>query len=331
LLLRTLVTIWVAASELSSPGTQAVAHTAREALGPEVEIRVEASPATAQSAEGVEGEGEPGVPPDTGREPAKERAAVRAGSIPPGSGAVELTWYAGTSEAHLRCYVPTTQRWIERSVTFDDDDPEAERGRTLGFVVASIFVEAPPKPDPPKPKPEPKRQVPPRAEPEPPRVGAAAAVSAVGPGDGTSFGVNVVFDYRALPRLRLGIVGEGRFGTMASVQATLRYLAAGATVTWEAFRPKRNTWLGASVGVSGAELRLTHLTSEDPEPDALSHVVLVVHPMVSGGLSLGGAAAAFVEAGVEVHSGQTTVVVGEDQAEIGRITPAARLGLRTDF
>jgi len=273
----------------------------------------------------------PEPPLDAGGETAKEPTLVRAGEIPPGSGAVELTWQPGTSEAHLRCYVPSTKRWIERSVRFDADDPEAERGRTLGFVVASIFVEAPAKADPPKPKPKPKREVSPPPEPEHPRVGAAAAVSAVGPGDGTSFGVNIVFDYRVLPKLRLGITGEGRFGTMPSVQATLRYLGGGATVTWEMFRPKRNTWLGATVGVSGAELRLTHLESDDPEPDALSHVVLVVHPMVSGGLSLGGAAAAFVEAGVEVLSGRTTVVVGEDQAEIGRFTPAARLGLRTDF
>ena len=44
--------------------------------------------------------------------------------------------------AHLRCFVPESKRWVKRDVTFTDQDPQTERGRTIGFVIASIFVEA---------------------------------------------------------------------------------------------------------------------------------------------------------------------------------------------
>ncbi len=44
--------------------------------------------------------------------------------------------------AHLRCYIPDDNRWVQRDVSFTDLDPENERGRTLGFVIGSIFVAA---------------------------------------------------------------------------------------------------------------------------------------------------------------------------------------------
>jgi hypothetical protein len=302
-------------------------ETARDALGDRADVRLEAAASPPAP------EGEPSG--------AERPTPVRAGPTPPDAGVVELTW-EGPNGARLRCYLPTANRWIARSVTFDEDDPEVERGRTLGFLVASIFVEAPmrsERPEPIAPPPE-KDSAPlpapkPASEPAPPpaaRAGAAAALAAVGPGDGMSFGAHVAFDYRVTPSLRVGIAGEARFGTLPSVQATLRFLAGGASVTWEAFQPSPGTFIGPSLGLYGAELRVTHLASSDPTPATRSRPIFVLHPMLSGGLGIGGSSAVFAELGVEVHAGRTTVVVEpEKRARIGFATPTARLGLRTDF
>ncbi len=55
----------------------------------------------------------------------------------------ELIWRdADHRRATLRVHLRQSRRWIERSFTFAATDPAAERGRTLGFAVASILPEA---------------------------------------------------------------------------------------------------------------------------------------------------------------------------------------------
>ncbi len=320
--LRALLTIWVAASELTSPGTQSFVNTAREALGDRVELRVE-----------------------TIREGDAERPAT-----PAGSGVVELHWDPGTpGGAHLHVYLPTSHRWIDRSVTFDPNDPPAERGRTLGFVVASIFTDsasAPrPAPEPalapvpvlvPVPVPVPvdrERPSPASRDERSGRAGAAAAFVAVGPGDATGFGARLVLDIGLLEALRIGIAGEGRFGTLPAAQASSRFLAVGGQVTWAAWRPGAYSWLGPSLAVYAAEIRVTRLAEAgaDATPSQ-SHWVPAFEPALSGGLWIGGASAAFAEVGAEILGGRTMVVVqGEPRARFGLVAPAARLGLRTEF
>jgi hypothetical protein len=67
----------------------------------------------------------------------------------------ELIWRdAEHRRATLRVHLRQSRRWIERSFTFAATDPAAERGRTLGFAVASILPEAA-KPAPPTSAPTP--------------------------------------------------------------------------------------------------------------------------------------------------------------------------------
>jgi hypothetical protein len=295
-----LLVIWVSAAELSSPGTDALVHTARDALGPTMEVRV------AAAAEGA-----------------------RPGPGTPTTGVVELSWES-ESGAHLHCYVPASRRWIDRSVTFDSDDPPVERGRTLGFLVASIFVEEPRRE---RVVPAP-RQLPPPVAPKAPstRAGAAAAMTVVGPGDGTSFGGRVVFDYRVLSSLRVGIAGEARFGTLPSAQATSRLLAVGGQVTWEAWQPEPHSYLGPVLAAYAAELRITHLSPEGPIAVSKSHWFPAVQTVLGGGLAIGAASAAYAEIGAEIVAGRTTIEVeGERRARTGYATPTARIGLRTEF
>jgi hypothetical protein len=303
---KSLIVIWVSAAELSSPGTDALVHTAREALGPSMEVRVVAA---------AEGE--------------------RPGPSTPNSGVVELSWDTA-SGAHLHCYVPSSHRWIDRSVTFGSDDPPFERGRTLGFLVASIFVEEPRR-EREKTRPPPARPLaPPVVSPKAPRpatrAGAAAAMTVVGPGDGTSFGGRIVLDYRVLSGVRVGLAGEARFGTLTSAQATSRVLGVGGQVTWEAWRPEPHSYLGPSLAAYATELRITHLSPEGPVAVSKSHWFPAVQPVLGGGLAIGAASAAFAEMGAEIVAGRTTVMVeGERRARTNTVTPTARIGLRTEF
>jgi uncharacterized Zn-binding protein involved in type VI secretion len=242
---------------------------------------------------------------------------------------VELSWES-ESGARLHCYVPASRRWVDRTVTFGNDDPPVERGRTLGFLVASIFVEAP------------RRErsapaavpLPPPAPPKRPatRAGAAAAMTVVGPGDGTSFGGRVVLDYRVLPSLRVGVAGEARFGTLTSAQATSRLLGVGGQVTWEAWQPEPHSYFGAGLAAYAAELRITHLSPDGPTAVSKSHWFPAFQPVLGGGLGIGAASAAYAEVGAEIVAGRTTIEVeGQRRARTGYVTPTARIGLRTEF
>lgn len=296
---KALLVIWVSAAELSSPGTDALVHTARDALGPTMEVRVVAA---------AEGE--------------------RPGPSTPGNGVVELSW-ATPSGARLHCYVPASRRWIDRAVTFGLDDPPVERGRTLGFLVASIFVEEPHRE---REKPRPPSVVPTAPPPRSTRAGAAAAMTAVGPGDGTSFGGRLVLDYRVVPSLRVGIVGEARFGTLTAAQATSRVLGVGAEVTWEAWQPQPHSYVGPSLAAYAEELRITHLSPDGPVAVSKSHWYPAIQSVLGGGLGIGAASAAYAEVGAEIVAGRTTIVVeGERRARTAIVTPTARIGLRTEF
>jgi hypothetical protein len=300
LVAKALLVIWVSAAELSSPGTDALVHTARDALGPAVEVRVAAADGS------------------------------RPGPSTPSTGVVELSWES-PSGARLHCYVPASRRWVDRAVTFGEDDPPVERGRTLGFLVASIFVEEPKRE---RARPPPPRPVPPPAPPpaRPPRAGAAAAVTFVGPGDGTSFGGHLVLDYRVLGSLRLGLAGEARFGTFTAAQATSRLLSAGGQVTWEAWQPEPHSYIGPGVSAYVAELRITHLSPDGPGAASKSHWFPAFQPVLGGALGIGAASAAYAEVGAEIVGGRTTIVVeGRERARTATVTPTARIGLRTEF
>jgi len=55
----------------------------------------------------------------------------------------ELTWADATHRrARLHVHVARTGRWIDRSIGFQASDQPAERGRTLGFAIASMLPEA---------------------------------------------------------------------------------------------------------------------------------------------------------------------------------------------
>src|SRR5262249_34962134 len=112
-------TIWVSESELAAPSTTAMAQAAREMLGAEVRLQTQAFP-----------DGHPDTVPAPG---AGERTAL-------------LSWDSTLHSHALLRLCRRVNDCVERWVAFDVSDPELERGRTLGFLAATVFLDtaAPP-------------------------------------------------------------------------------------------------------------------------------------------------------------------------------------------
>jgi hypothetical protein len=110
--------ILLAAGEASSPAASAMAQGAHDAFaGAVTEIRETQTLPTDADALAAEGQSRPDA-------------------------VAELLWRdADHRHATLRVHLRQSRRWIERSFTFAASDPAAERGRTLGFAVASILPE----------------------------------------------------------------------------------------------------------------------------------------------------------------------------------------------
>jgi hypothetical protein len=112
-----LLIVFVLSQEASEPGTQAFATAAREVLGPGAQVRVLTVPADLADQEVVE-------------------QATGAGA----DGTIELSWADDRSRARVHCYVAGEKRWVDRSISFDQDEDDSQRGRMLGYAIGSIFL-----------------------------------------------------------------------------------------------------------------------------------------------------------------------------------------------
>lgn len=284
-----------------------MAQAASEMLGPSVHVRTEAFPDEHPEAVTAPGSG--------------ERSAV-------------LSWDSPAHEhARLRL-CRTRDDCVERWVTFEASDPELERGRTLGFLTATVFLaSASPQPTPTltaAPAPAPQAPAPPEREFPRGEISAAAAVS--GPGTGTTLGAGLTVDYAFSRKFRAGVAGELRFGEVPEAQASSRVFSFVAHATFVAWRPTAGTWLGANVGLGGYQLLLSHFSSDDLEPDRQGRFLLGGTAGAIGGLDFNKSAGLYLELAAEILSGKTQFFVHEDlRATWPLVNPLARLGLRAAF
>jgi hypothetical protein len=308
---RTVLVIWTVASELSSPSTVAMTNAAHDALGANTVVRVEATPEDTQARLG------------------EERNA---------SGVVQLVWDEEHRRALMRCYLVRSRRWVDREITFTSLDPEAERGRTLGFLAASILIDAGApyagrrsEPTPSVPRDTRPRAVVPLAPKEPwGSIGAGASLA--GPGDGTSYGGWFSAEYSALPRFWIGVLGEARFGTLPRAQATSRILSLGITSGLELFRPTEGAWLGIRLGTNWTYLSVAHLSDSDPTSVEKSRFVPSFDALLAGAFGMTRGPSLYAEAGLNFIPGVTEIFVREQNvATLPRLLTIGRIGLRTTF
>jgi len=282
------VVVWVVAAELASPTTFEMRDAARRALGDEVQLVVEA---------------------DSPREPA-----------PPSrdAGRVHVRWMdPGHQRAHISCYLPRSRRWVEREITFVPADPEPERGRALGLLIASLLLDTGTTESPPTPN---ERPAQPRlaavsaARPEnissPPDTALAAGAEGSAPGDGAALGFWVGAEYAAFSeRLWLGVALRARFGSIAVAQATTRFLAGGPELTWLIWQPAPIGRLGVRGGLFLSQLTIIHFSDDDIVPDGKSRWIPGAELALHGELDLSEAAGIFADLGGEFLAGATEVSV----------------------
>jgi hypothetical protein len=116
-----ILVIIVASGGGQSPAARGLIAASSETLGAGVSVQIH----------------EAAVPSDD------EAARIEAATAP--RAVAELLWLDDAqTRAHLRLHVARTDRWIDRVIAFASADNPSERGRTLGFALASMLPEADP-------------------------------------------------------------------------------------------------------------------------------------------------------------------------------------------
>lgn len=284
--MRSIVIVWIVGAELSSPAVIELRRSAQQALGEQADVRL----ATEES---------------------EQLGAVNGKPSPPVAMA-RVNWEVRAPEvAHLSCYSPQSRRWVDRDIVFAPNDPEIERGRAIGFVLASIVLEQEAQAA----DREPPRQAPPvldsASTPAPPaRFAISAGMEAAGPSTGSGFGAHLAAHTAVLGQTWwVGAAGRARFGSLAVAQASTRVLAAGPEVSWSFWSPTPSTWLGLRGGVFLSHIALSHLSDDDIVADEQGRWLPGAELSLHGGIELARSVAVFSEIGVNALAGETELEV----------------------
>jgi hypothetical protein len=288
---------------------------------------------------------------DAAADPPDDESVARGNDA---DGVVELTWSADRSRARVHCYFTRQRRWVDREISFagsgDDAEREfAERGRLLGFAVATMFadgseqlipaaVAAPTK----------KSDATPGASAKPattdarpgpehgsPRTHSLEFAGIVSSGlHGTASGLG------AAAALRLGWTGPlsvrgfvaGRAGNIPRAQASTRTLQAGGGVS-AGWLPASSPWdAGVRLDLLLSYFEASHLSEDDAVPDRRSRWLPGGDLLAEAGFRFADYAGLYAGAGVEVTFGSTEIYThGQQVAVIPALRAVGELGFRTHF
>ncbi len=296
-----IVLLLVSRGDMQQPAMVALTRAAERALGPESRIVLHEQTA-----------------------PLLDEEAMALAEQMRASVVVEVSWSDDRGRAHLHVHFAERAGWLERDLAFSPGEPLVERGRTLGFEIASMVPDLAPETRPPPSEPE--RRAPPPDSPE--RLKWAVDVAAIGSLAGDASGVGGAIGGRWLSAnggfVRLGMAA--RFGQVATANASSMTLGPGAGLGW--------MWGGSSrwrAGIRADGFALfTRLSRSMPDEsrarwvpglDLLAEVELDASPVLL----------AFA-AGPEYAFGKTEIRVGDTQtATLPRLRLTGELGLRLRF
>jgi hypothetical protein len=305
----------VQSTDATDPSTSAAIDAAHRTLGADAQVRVS---------------GYTDLPSDD----AVQKLSAGADAV------VVVSWTEGHKHVRLRMLRVADGAWVDRDIGFEARDASRERGRTIGFALASMLPEAEDRPLDPAPsgvvgggrvdKP------PVIPAPPSPRVfrGAATAVGlgAVGIGGyGGGFGGSLALEWYLTPWLGLRAVANGRSSDVSPVASTA-YLVSGGLGARARLVRKGGFELGARLDALVLWEQLTHLDADDTGPRQKSHLL----PAMAGALDLAWyfneAAGLLIGAGTEVAFGQTDLYLrGQKAATLVPVRPFAELGFRVRF
>lgn len=333
-----LLIVFVLTSEASQPETRAFTAAALEVLGAAAQVRLVA------------------VPEDLADQKVVEQAKG-AGA----DGAIELSWTEDRTRALVHCYVAEEQRWVDRSIGFDEGDDDRERGRMLGYAVASMFLTAseqesadetaPPGSLETKPSEIPPPEEPPptfEAMPEDSGATSTADDSRAGAnnwrgfdfggmlsyglgGDATTVGVTAAFRFVAVGPVWARLGAAGRSGEIAEAQANTRTFQGSVGVAWSLFDTGRFT-SSLRGDLIGSWLEVGHLSSDDPEVARESRWLFGADSVATAGVRLSAGTSLFAGGGLEAMFGKTDIYThGMKVATIPPLRLIVEFGLRSEF
>jgi hypothetical protein len=302
------ITLLVAVGEGSSEETRAVLQALAEALG---DVRVAAREA-------------PG--------PIEDETLLALERETMSDLVATVTWTEpARREARLRVHVRASDRWVERGLTFASSDDRGERGRTLGFTLASMLPDRAPRPA--VARPPPPALI---APPPPPRLALDLMVmGSLGLG-GNADALGGAFALRGAVSRTLALRAEllGRTGVVQAAEATSLSLHLAAGVAWNPLGDPatRRTNLGVRADLAVLYESLGHLSPDDIDRDREARFLPGADLVVEGSLRILGSAALVLGVGAEVAFGRTDVFV--HQVKVSELPPlrlVTSLGLRHYF
>ncbi|MEO8181678.1 MAG: hypothetical protein ABI895_22820 [Deltaproteobacteria bacterium] len=334
--------VFVLSPDAAEPTTPSFQTAAREVLGPRAAVRVEALTEALPDAAALE----------------------RGGSA---AGIIELIWSSTRESVLLHCYIASQARWVDRTVHFGSDDLEVERGRLLGFAVASMFSNAPSfeqtapgLPQSREPGAAPKLSSRP-ARVEPPSGTAEGRSVPAGSTPGTvpvatantgrralefsavaipDFGGSLSPEFGASAALRRALAGplwlrgelSGRLGEIPTAQANLRRLLAGVGIEWEVLPAPAPMRIGLRADVLGSWIQVAHLSSDDVERVHQQRWLVGSDALATVGYGISPSALICAGVGVEAMFGRTYVYThGVEVAVVPILRSRLDLGFRSDF
>jgi hypothetical protein len=276
-------------------------------------------------------------------------------------GVVELSFASDGSTARIHCYLSREQRWLDREIGFgasrgSSRSETTERGRLLGFAVASLFSEGAAQPAA-EPVPSPAAHGQPASGPLPAprsaRPDPASTDTAGATGDLRSIRRSIEFagiagtglngtaaGLGASAGLRLAFAGplwsrlfvEGRTGSIPEAQATTRTVLMGGGVAVALLPAASRFELGARLDVFASYFDAAHLSEDDIEPDRRSRWQLGADLVAEAGTRISGATRAIVGLGLEGVLGKTEIYThGNRVAVVAPVRAVAEVGFRTAF
>jgi hypothetical protein len=318
--------VLVIAQDVRDPSLSAFDRTLRSALGPQARVELV----------------------HVAEDPPDQESVARSASL---DGVVELSWAPDHASARLHCYVSRGERWVDREISFGGGagDPlheAAERGRLLGFAVATMFDESE--------APERLRSAgssntatkpqrlarPPRATevPRPERRAPARSLEFSGimssgiEGTASGLGASAGLRWQWLGPLALRGVVAGRAGNVPTAQATTATAQVGAGASW-GFMPLASTYeLGVRADALLSYFQATHLSEDDVVPDTKSRWLPGFDVLMEGGVRFAGSAGVFAGFGLEAMVGSTEIYThGRRVAVVPPLRLVGELGFRTRF
>ena len=272
-----------------------------------------------------------------------------------------VSWADRQRRVTIHFLAPPADRWTDREIRFDAADAPTERGRTVGFALASMVSDdariandrVQPEAEPPSTAsasaPAPATTVAPSsssaagarepdAAPQGPRAtrmafdASAVGMSGIGGyagGFGGVLGFRVVLAGPVSARVALG----ARVGEVEPAQATSRVFTGALGLAWQPWLDAEHRWsAGARIDALILRHELVHFSDDDPQPAHLARFMPGADAALEISYRLADYASLIAAGGVEVAFGETDVYLhGSQVASVAPVRLFLETGLRVAF